>query len=53
LACVRSLITSVYENLVRDPTKKFIYADMAYFKWWWDEQLDHIKENTKKLVANG
>ena len=28
-------------------------ADIIYFKWWWEEQFDDVKENTKRLIANG
>ena len=30
-----------------------IQVEMAFFRWWWDEQTNEVKDNTKKLIASG
>lgn len=38
---------------MRDPSKRFIYVEAAYFVKWWDLQDDAMKENVKMLVNEG
>ena len=49
----RQVITSVVESLLRDPARKFIYAEVAFFQRWWDEQDDKMQTLVKGLVASG
>jgi lysosomal alpha-mannosidase len=39
--------------LIKDPTKKFTYAEMAFFMRWWREQDNQMKYEVKKLVSEG
>lgn len=32
---------------------RFIYVEMAFFKRWWDEQNDEMKELVRGLVNRG
>lgn len=36
-----------------DPSKKFIYVEMAFFARWWSEQDQKTRENVKMLVKEG
>jgi len=43
---VQYILDSVIPELAADPTKTFIYVEMAFFTRWWNEQND----DTKALV---
>jgi len=36
-----------------DPSKRFIYVEMAFFAIWWKEQSDFMKAQVKTLVQEG
>ena len=36
-----------------DPTKRFIYVEIAFFWRWWQEQDDRMQTLVKYLVQNG
>ena len=40
-------------ELNKDPKKKFIYVETAFFWKWWLEQSDAMKHTVKNLVNNG
>lgn len=42
-----------YQALLRDPEKKFVYVETAFFTKWWKEQTDSLKEQVKMLVNEG
>lgn len=50
---VKLIITTVVNQLLKDPSKKFTYVEMAYFKRWWRVQTDEVKEQVKMLVKEG
>ncbi|KAG0473150.1 hypothetical protein HPP92_015007 [Vanilla planifolia] len=52
-ACVRNVLDSVVMALLKDPNRKFIYAEQAFFQRWWVEQDEKIKKVVKKLVDSG
>ncbi|PKI59891.1 hypothetical protein CRG98_019664, partial [Punica granatum] len=52
-ACVENTIDSLVESLLRDPNRKFIYAEMAFFERWWVTQSPETQEQVKKLVDSG
>ncbi|XP_039159660.1 alpha-mannosidase [Eucalyptus grandis] len=52
-ACVENVLDSVVEALSRDPNRKFIFAEMAFFQRWWLEQSPETKEQMRKLVNAG
>ncbi|KAF5753052.1 hypothetical protein HS088_TW01G00970 [Tripterygium wilfordii] len=52
-ACVENVLDSVVEALLRDPSRKFVFAEMAFFQRWWEEQSPEIQEQVKKLVYDG
>ncbi|XP_043698627.1 alpha-mannosidase isoform X1 [Telopea speciosissima] len=52
-ACIRNVLDSVVESLLRDPNRKFIFAEQAFFQRWWAEQNVETQEQVKKLVDSG
>ena len=50
---IEYILNSVIIELNRDPSRKFIYVEMAFFTRWWSEQTEKTKEITKNLVKNG
>ena len=51
-AGVQYILDSVIAQLVSDPSKTFIYVEMAFFKRWWDEQSEAMQATVKKLVKD-
>jgi len=52
-AAVRYILTTVVEELQKDPNRKFIYVEQAFFQRWYKRQTADVQAATKKLVANG
>ncbi|KAJ4843311.1 hypothetical protein Tsubulata_030219 [Turnera subulata] len=52
-ACVENVLDSVVESLLRDPNRKFIFAEMAFFQRWWGEQSVDTQDKVRKLVDAG
>ncbi|KAI3813627.1 hypothetical protein L1987_18356 [Smallanthus sonchifolius] len=53
VACVENVLDSVFVSLLRDPNRKFIFAEMAFFRRWWLIQSGEIQAQVKKLVSAG
>ncbi|KAJ8771037.1 hypothetical protein K2173_023362 [Erythroxylum novogranatense] len=52
-ACVENVLDSVVVSLLRDPNRKFVFAEMAFFQRWWLEQSAETQEVVRKLVDAG
>ncbi|KAM5546803.1 alpha-mannosidase [Rosa sericea] len=52
-ACIENVLDSVMESLVRDPNRKFVFAEMAFFQRWWLTQTVEMQELVRKLVEAG
>ena len=52
-AGVQYILDSVIPALAADPSKHFIYVEIAFFKRWWDEQDPGMQDKVKELVDNG
>ncbi|KAE8010634.1 hypothetical protein FH972_006989 [Carpinus fangiana] len=52
-ACVENVLDSVVEALLRDPNRKFVFAEMAFFQRWWVEQSVETQEVVRNLVDAG
>ena len=50
---VQFILDGVVQELEKDPTKRFIYVEMAFFWRWWNEQDQDTKDTVKRLVQNG
>ncbi|CAI9110953.1 OLC1v1011064C1 [Oldenlandia corymbosa var. corymbosa] len=52
-ACVENVLDSVIMSLRRDPNRKFIYVEMAFFNRWWRTQSAEIQQQVRELVDSG
>jgi len=52
-AAVRYTIETVVKALKKDPKKKYIQVETAFFWRWWNDQTSETKEVVKKLVDRG
>ena len=50
---VQYILDSVIPELLMDPTKRFIYVEIAFFWRWWLEQDERMRNLVKYLVQNG
>ncbi|XP_055954551.1 lysosomal alpha-mannosidase [Patella vulgata] len=53
IAGVQYILDSVIPQLINDPSKRFIYVEIAFFARWWREQTDSMRHVVKGLVAEG
>ena len=47
------VVDTVVDNLLKDPNRRFMYVETAFFARWWDQQTPERKELTRQLVQNG
>jgi Glycosyl hydrolases family 38 N-terminal domain/N-acetylglucosaminyltransferase II (MGAT2)/Alpha mannosidase middle domain/Glycosyl hydrolases family 38 C-terminal domain len=47
-----SIITTVITSLLQDPKRTFIWAEISYFAWWWEDQDDDMRSKVKKLLQD-
>ncbi|XP_048377727.1 lysosomal alpha-mannosidase isoform X2 [Stegostoma tigrinum] len=52
-AGVQYILDSVIPQLQADPSKRFIYVEVAFFYRWWRQQTDRMKAVVKQLVDEG
>ncbi|KAL3525252.1 hypothetical protein ACH5RR_013624 [Cinchona calisaya] len=52
-ACVENVLDSVVTSLRRNPNRKFVYAEMAFFSRWWETQSPEVKQEVRELVDFG
>ncbi|XP_048473752.1 lysosomal alpha-mannosidase [Rhincodon typus] len=52
-AGVQYILDSVIPQLQADPSKRFIYVEVAFFYRWWRQQTDRMKKVVKQLVDEG
>lgn len=52
-AAVDIIIDSAVDALLQDPSRRFIYVEMAFFSKWWNDQNDEMKEQVRMLVNEG
>ena len=49
-AGVQYILDSVIPQLSADPSKRFIYVEIAFFERWWNEQNEAMRTEVTKLV---
>ncbi|XP_062200686.1 alpha-mannosidase [Phragmites australis] len=52
-ACVMNTLDSVVDALARDPARKFVVVEQAFFQRWWAEKSPKIQAIVRKLVDSG
>ncbi|CAF1687273.1 unnamed protein product, partial [Adineta ricciae] len=50
---VQYILDSIIEALVRNPERRFIYVEIAFFWRWWNEQSNDTRKIVKELVNDG
>ncbi|RHY39717.1 hypothetical protein DYB30_005618, partial [Aphanomyces astaci] len=47
------ILDTVVTELQKDPNRRFMYVEQAFFQRWWREQTNETKQLVKQLVKNG
>ena len=48
----KNILSSVVASLAKDPRRKFIWAEISYFEWWWKEQTSTTQDLVRTLLKN-
>ena len=51
-ASVRNILDSVMEELPKNKSRKFCYAEMGFFKRWYNSQNNETKASVRELIKN-
>ncbi|XP_035819972.1 alpha-mannosidase isoform X4 [Zea mays] len=52
-ACVMNTLDSVVDALAKDPARKFIVVEQAFFQRWWAQKSLTVQATVHKLVDSG
>ncbi|XP_025796134.1 probable alpha-mannosidase At5g66150 [Panicum hallii] len=52
-ACVINTLDSVVDALAKDPARKFVVVEQAFFQRWWAEKSSNIQAIVRKLIDSG
>ncbi|XP_062965767.1 lysosomal alpha-mannosidase isoform X2 [Cynocephalus volans] len=52
-AGVQYILDSVISALLAEPTRRFVYVEMAFFSRWWYQQTNATQETVRQLVRQG
>ena len=50
---VNLILTTVVQELMANPARKFTYVEMKFFTMWYNEQTEEVKGNVRTLIAEG
>ncbi|KAJ3682593.1 hypothetical protein LUZ60_015166 [Juncus effusus] len=50
---VMNVLDSVVDGLLRNPDRKFVYVEQAFFQRWWAEKSERTQSIVKNLVNSG
>ncbi|KAL2629536.1 hypothetical protein R1flu_014222 [Riccia fluitans] len=53
VAAVQYIIGSVIDSLLKNPNRRVIYVEQAFFQRWWRVQTKQMQKKVKKLVESG
>ncbi|TDH15678.1 hypothetical protein EPR50_G00011770 [Perca flavescens] len=52
-AGVQYILDSVVDQLLKNPDRRFIYVETAFFYRWWKQQSSSMQQTVKQLVNQG
>lgn len=52
-AGVQYILDSVVDQLQKDPSRRFIYVEIAFFYRWWKQQDQNTRRIVTQLVNEG
>jgi len=52
-AGVQYILDSVVDQLLKNPDRRFIYVETAFFHRWWKQQSSSMQQTVKQLVNEG
>ncbi|GAB1293420.1 Lysosomal alpha-mannosidase [Apodemus speciosus] len=52
-ASVQYILDSVIASLLKNPARRFIYVEMAFFSRWWKHQSSVTQDTVRNLVRQG
>lgn len=52
-AGVQYILDSIISALLEEPTRRFIYVEIAFFSRWWQRQTNATQEAVRDLVRQG
>jgi len=52
-ARVQYILDTIVTALLENPSRKFIYVEIAYLIRWWNDQTDAMKNTVRALVQGG
>lgn len=52
-AGVQYILDSVISSLLAEPTRRFLYVEIAFFSRWWRQQTNATQEIVRDLVRQG
>lgn len=52
-AGVQYILDSVISSLLAEPTRRFVYVEMAFFSRWWHQQTNATQDVVRDLVRQG
>eukprot|EP00729_Bicosta_minor_P026692 gene26692-24757_t len=50
---VEPILTSTLSALAADPSRRYIWAEVAYFAMWWERQSPSSQNSVRKLARSG
>ena len=52
-AGVQYILDTVVDELLKDPARRFVYVEIAFFYLWWNQQNNATKQSVRTLVSEG
>ncbi|XP_040842159.1 lysosomal alpha-mannosidase-like [Ochotona curzoniae] len=50
---VKNILDSVFAALQAEPSRRFVYVEMAFFSRWWHQQTNTTQQAVQELVRQG